>query len=239
LASTIELARTIARSQQFIRLSPLTFTENTANDPAFSNADWVMQTILAPPFAWRWNRASGYNPQTPTFTTAIGQSDYQVSLPNFGWLEKAVAYDPADGFKAYELQVALVLANETVANQPARISTQYDNGSGMQTFRIFPAPDKVYNVVLEFQNAAPLFVIETQTWAPIPDFMSYIYNSGFDYKSYEYMNDPRQQAAGQIFFTSLANAAEGLTESQRNLWLADKLNSIREMSKAQPGQQGR
>jgi len=239
MASTIELARTIARSQQFIRLSPLTFTENTANDPAFSNADWVMQTILAPPFAWRWNRASGYNPQTPTFTTAIGQSDYQVSLPNFGWLEKAVAYDPADGFKAYELKVLLVLGNETVTNEPTQISTQYDNGAGIQTFRIFPAPDKVYNVVLEFQNAAQLFTTTSQTWEPIPDYFSNIFNSGFDYKSYEYMADPRQGSAGQIFFTQLANAAEGLTESQKNIWLTEKINSLREMGKAQAGQQGR
>ena len=239
MASTIELARTIARSQQFIRLSPLTFTENTANDPAFSNADWVMQTILAPPFAWRWNRASGYNPQTPTFTTAIGQSDYQVSLPNFGWLEKAVAYDPVDGFKAYELKVLLVLGNETVTNEPTQISTQYDNGAGIQTFRIFPAPDKVYNVVLEFQNAAQLFTTTSQTWEPIPDYFSNIFNSGFDYKSYEYMADPRQGSAGQIFFTQLANAAEGLTESQKNIWLTEKINSLREMGKAQAGQQGR
>jgi len=89
-SSTIQLQRTIQRSQQYARLEPLLFAANTYNDPAFSNADWVMQTILAPPFAWRWNRTVEGTPSVPAFTTVVGQSDYKVSLPNFGWLEKAV-----------------------------------------------------------------------------------------------------------------------------------------------------
>ena len=234
MASTIQLARTIARSQQFIRLAPLTFTANTYNDPAFSNADWVMQTILAPPFAWRWNRM-GASPQVPTFVTVLGQTDYAVSSPNFGWVEKAVGYDPNNGYKAFELQVVLNLGAEPAANEPARISAQYDNTTGTITFRLFPAPDKVYNVVIESQNAAPLFTVETQTWAPIPDWMSYIYNTGFDARAYEYMNDPRYQGTMQLFYTQLAAASEGLTDSQKNIWLQDRINSIKEMGKAQRG----
>src|ERR1039458_1826896 len=102
MASTIQLQRTINRSQQMIRLSPLTFVANTDNDPAFSNADWVMQTILAPPFAWRWNRVES-TPTIPTFVTTPGITDYTVSLPNFGWIEKAVAFDPNNAYSAQEI----------------------------------------------------------------------------------------------------------------------------------------
>lgn len=232
MASTIELQRTIQRTQQFIRLAPLTFTENTNNDPAFSNADWVMQEILAPPLAWRWNR-SGASPQVPTFSTVIGQTDYPVSLPTFGWIEKATAYDPLNGFAAYELQNGLIYAADTLPNQPARIAAVFDNGDGLITFRIFPAPDKVYSIVVEFQNAAQLFTSPTQTWAPIPDYLSFIYNTGYDYRAEEYMSDPRAMSTGQLFYTQLANFAEGLTESQKNIWLADKVNSLREISKVQ------
>jgi hypothetical protein len=226
--STIQLERTIQRSSQYARLEPLIFAANTYNDPAFSNADWVMQTILAPPFAWRWNRTVEGSPSAPAFATVIGQSDYIVNLPTFGWLEKATAYNPSSGYDARELQVSLLLAEDTLPNQTARIAAQGDDGEGNITFRLFPAADEVYNVVLEFQNAAQLFTSTTQTWEPIPDYLSYLYNEGMDAKTFEYLSDPRFQTSLQLFLTNLASASEGLTESQKNIWLSDRLNSIRQ-----------
>jgi len=234
MASTIELSRTIALAQQFIRLSPLTFTSNTANDPAFSNADWVMQTILAPPFAWRWNRTTA-SPQNPTFTTVIGQTDYKIALPNFGWMEKATCYDPQNGYSAQELKIELITAGESLPNQPTRISAVADDGLGNITFRVFPAPDKVYEIVVEHQNAAQLFETTSQTWTPIPDYLSFLFNQGFQAKSYEYMNDPRFGPAMQLFYTQLTDVAEGLSESQKNIWLKDKLDSMRQMQAVQQG----
>ena len=234
-SSTIQLQRTINRSSQFARLEPLLFASNTNNDPAFSNADWVKQTILAPPFAWRWNRTIQGVPSAPAFATTVGVSDYTVSLPTFGWLEKAVLYDPQSGYVATELQVELLKGEDTLANVPQRIAAQLDDLEGNITFRIFPSPDQIYNVVLLFQNAATLFTDVTNTWTPIPDYMSYVYNQGVDYKTFEYLGDPRAQTSGQLFFQSLAQMAEGLTESQKNLWAADRLNSIRQQNMLQTG----
>lgn len=235
MTSTIQLQRTINLTQQFLRLAPLTFTENTANDPAFSNADWVKQFILSPSLGgWRWNRFSAL-PTIPTFITVQGQSDYVVALPNFGWIEKAVAYNPTDGVSAFELQNDLILAVDSTPNQPARISAQYDDGQGDITFRIFPAPDAAYNIVVDYQASASLFTEVTNTWAPIPDYLSYIYNEGFASKAYEYSNDPRFTAAMQLFLQHLADAAEGLDATQKNLWLADKLNTLRETARVQAG----
>lgn len=233
--STIQLERTIQRSSQYARLEPLVFAANTYNDPAFSNADWVMQTILAPPFAWRWNRTIEGSPSAPAFTTVIGQPDYSVNLPTFGWLEKAVAYDPKSGYFAFELQVQLLLGGETLANQPARIAAQYDDGAGNITFRLFPAPDQVYSVVLEFQNAAQLFTSVTDTWSPIPDYLSYVYNEGFDFRTFEYLGDSRSQSSGQLFYQSLSQMSEGLLDSQKNLWLSDKLATLRQSAAVQGG----
>ena len=234
-SSTIQLERTIQRSQQYARLEPLVFAANTFNDPAFSNADWVMQTILAPPFAWRWNRTVQGSPSAPAFTTTAGVSDYKISLPNFGWLEKASAYNPKGGYFAFELQVQLLLAEETLPNQMARIAAQGDDGEGNITFRLFPAPDDVYNVVLEFQNAAELFTATSDTWEPIPDYMSFVFNEGMDFRTFAYLSDPRAQFSGQLFYQSLAQMSEGLTESQRNLWLEDKLNTLRQTQFTQSG----
>lgn len=235
MASTIQLQRTINRSQQMIRLSPLTFSTNTANDPAFSNADWVKQFILAPPFAWRWNRFTGDSPSQPTFTCGIGTSDYSVSLPDFGWLEKGTGYDTVDGYRPFELKVELITAEDTKPNEPTIISAINDDGAGNITFRLFPAPDKEYSIVVEYQKAASLFTSTTQTWAPIPDYMSFIYNEGFDAKSYEYANDPRFNAAMQLFMQDLSANAEGLTSSQKNIWLEAKLNTVRQMQAVQSG----
>jgi len=205
-----------------------------SNDPAFSNADWVMQTILAPPFAWRWNRVTA-SPTAPTFVTNPGVSDYSVALPNFGWLEKAAAYDPNNGYFCFELQSELLKSIDTLQNQPTRISTQLDDGSGNITFRVFPAPDKIYNIVVEYQKSAPQFTSLSQTWAPVPDYMSNVYNSGFDAKSYEYVNDPRYPSALQMFFTSLSGVSQGLEAAEKNIWLGDRLASIRQTMAAQQG----
>lgn len=234
MASTIQLQRTINLAQQYQRLAPLTFAANTANDPAFSNADWVMQTILAPPMAWRWNRV-GATPTIPTFKTIVGVSDYKVSLPDFGWIEKAVAYDPSNAFIAYELQVELIKGLDTNSNQPQRIAAQYDDGAGNITFRIFPAADAIYNVVVEYQKSAPQFTLLTQTWAPIPDYLSYIVNEGFQGKAFDYSADPRGQVSMGLFFQNIAALNEGLSETEKNIWVADKLNTMRQTLAVQQG----
>jgi hypothetical protein len=233
--SSIQLSRTIARSSQYARLEPLLFASNTDNDPAFSNADWVKQTILAPPFAWRWNRTIEGSPSSPAFATTVGESDYSVNLPNFGWLEKAVLYDPNSGYNPTELQVELLKGEDTNPTVPQRIAAQLDDLNGNITFRLFPAPDQLYNVCLTYQNAATLFTSTTNTWTPIPDYMSYVYNLGMDFKTFEYLGDPRSQTSGQLFFQSLAQMSEGLSESQKNLWAQDRLNSIRQQSTTQSG----
>lgn len=221
-SSTITLERTLKVTQQFNWGALLTFTNPSSNDPGFTNADWVRQFILAPPFAWRWNR-------TNTDTTCVtGASDIVLPLSNFGWLEKAVITDPTDGNRAQELEIVLNLTQETVPNLPMRIAAQDDDGEGNITFRLMPPPDKEYGLTLISQNAPPLFAAATDTWAPIPDYLSYLYNQGMKALAYEYTDDSRYQIAIQIFMQQVVAANNGLTESQRNIFLSDRLNTARE-----------
>jgi hypothetical protein len=195
----------------------------SANDPALSNADWVRQFILSPPFAWRWNRV-----EVPTIRTQIGVSDYQVSLPSFGWIEKAVLFYPENGNIAQELEVENNLAPETVPNLPLKIAAQLDDDAGNITFRLSPAPDVAYNLSVITQKAAPTFVSLSDFWSPLPDFMSNVYNEGFLYRTFEYMNDPRTQEAYQIFMQSLIAINMGLTDDQKSIFLGDRLNKQRQ-----------
>jgi len=226
MASTIPLSRSVTLASSFIRYAPLTMS---ANDPALSNADWVRQFILSAPFAWRWNRA------VLEFPTEIGQSDYVVSTSNFGWIEKAVLSNPNDGDKTYELEVENNLAVESQPNQPTRISAQLDNDAGEITFRLVPAPDAEYNVEVTVQKAAPNFTQLTDTWTPIPDYFSYMYNTGFLAKNYEYMNDPRYLPTMQLFLQQVVSANEGLSDAAKNIFLTDRLDTQRQTQNVASG----
>lgn len=219
MASTIQLQRSVTLASAFVRYAPLVLS---ANDPALSNGDWVRQFILSAPFAWRWNRAK------TTFATIIGETDYLISLASFGWIEKAVIYFPENGNATNELEVANDLAVESNPNQPTKLSAQFDDDAGNITFRLSPAPDAVYNVEVTFQKAAPTFTDLSQTWSPLPDFMSYIYNQGMRAVTYEYINDPRYVAAFQLFTQQLVAANNGLTDAQKNIFLADRMNTQRQ-----------
>lgn len=229
MASTILLSRTIALAQQFVRNAPLTFTGPTDTDPALANADWVRQFILSPPFAWRWNRTE------TNITCVFGQTDYTVSLPTFGWIEKAIVTWNSNGEQTTELENSTNLAVESNPNLPTKISAQMDDDAGNITFRLSPAPDQPYVVTVMSQNAAPTFSATTQSWAPLPDYMSYLYNTGFQAKTYEYLADPRFQTIMQQFLQMVVSANTGLSESQKNIFLSDRINTTREQMSIQQG----
>ena len=69
MASTVTLAQTIQWSKGF--LSNIDTTVNNS-EPALSSANLIKQTILSPPFAWRWNRS------VTGFVTSVAVQDYMV-----------------------------------------------------------------------------------------------------------------------------------------------------------------
>src|SRR5271167_4930449 len=80
--TTITLAGSIAFAQTRIGYAPL--TTGTSNEPAITSANMVLQTILAPPFKWSWNRGSLIQ------QLVANQQDYTgISATTFGYAEKA------------------------------------------------------------------------------------------------------------------------------------------------------
>lgn len=226
MASTIQLQRTNTYASSFVRYAPLTMS---ADDPTFLNADWVRQFILSAPFAWRWNRA------VATFTCVAGKTDYVEALSDFGWIETAVSVNKADGYSSVQLEVALDLEVENRANLPQKISAQMDDGAGNITFRVLPAPDVPYVVTVTYQKASPVFANLTDTWSPLPDFLSYVYTQGFLAKTYEYLGDSRFQPAMSLFLQLIVSANQGLTDTQRTIFLTDRMNTAREQLAVQNG----
>jgi hypothetical protein len=229
MASTIPLSRTIALAQQFVRNAPLTFTGPTDNDPAFSNADWVRQFITAPPFAWNWNRVE------TQIQCVIGQTDYTVSLPTFGWIEKAIVTLVNDGSQTTELEISPNLAQENNPNLPTKISAQFEDGAGNITFRLSPAPDDLYVLTVMTQSAAGTFAATTDFWSPIPNYLVFLVNTGFQAKTYEYLADPRFVPTMQLFLQQVVAANTGLSETAKNIFLSDRIDTTREQLAVQQG----
>lgn len=225
MPSSNTLQRAINVAQNMIRQAPLTGVGQIANEPGLTIGDWTRQQILSPPFAWRWNR------NTTTLTCVPGQQDYQKNLPTFGWMEKAV---PVLSNQAYpELEIVNNLGEETQQNQPTRIASRLDDDNGNITFRLSPPPDLAYTIDISYQNSAPSFAALADTWAPIPDYMWYLVFQGFSAKTFLYMSDERFAFEEQMFLRMLIAASEGLSESQKNIFMADRFNTLRESSEVQ------
>jgi hypothetical protein len=213
-------------AQTYIRQAPLTFPALSApNDLAYLAGDWVRQFILSPPFAWRWNR------QVNTFTTTAGTQDYAESISNFGWIEKATLTDnTVSPALTTELAVQMDLGIEATQNQPVFLAPELDNNAGSITFRLSPVPDKVYTVTITSQNAPPNFANLTDTWSPLPDYLSYLYMQGFMAKSYEYFVDERFGSTMSLFVKQLVAANGGLDQTQVNLFLGQRIDLQREQN---------
>jgi hypothetical protein len=210
--STISLDFMVRYVRRFVFNNPLTFSGT--NDPAMDMGNWVRNTILQPPFAWRWNRA------TTQITLVTGQQDYSANLPNFGWLESATVVDTVSVPNAvYKLQISLNDETEIVDNQPSKIAARLDDGNGNITFRITPPPTANFTLAnLTYQNASPKFAKMSDTWAPIPDYFSNIIQTGLLAKAYEFCGDERYAPTLQMFVRSLIGANGGLTQTQVNIF---------------------
>lgn len=206
------LSKTIGWAQQF------NFNRNLAlgsgNEPAVTSANLVKQTILGPPFAWPWNR------DTVTFSCVIGQQDYPEASADFSWIEHASVKDTISTPNKYQdLQVQLRIPLDSNQSLPMHVAAQMDDGAGNITFRLQPVPDQTYPVSITVQEACVDFAATTDTWGPIPNRYAYIYNWGFLALMFLYADDPRFASANQKFVANLLGAAQGLTETQINIFL--------------------
>src|SRR5919108_3967054 len=175
MASTYSLQNTVNWASPIIFNKPL--SAGAGLEPALTNANLIFQTILGPPFIWRWNRA------TVNFTCNTGQAnpqDYPTSASAFNFIESAAVFStdsPATDIK--ELEIKRHLERTAEKARPNYISPEFDDNAGNITFRVTQSPDKNYPVTVTYQKKPTPFLSLAQTWAPIPDEMQYIYNNGF------------------------------------------------------------
>ncbi|HEX3682206.1 MAG TPA: hypothetical protein VHU83_06655 [Bryobacteraceae bacterium] len=147
------------------------------------------------------------------------------------------------GSNIFPLEIAETLSRGSEQGRPTFIALQTDDDAGNLTFRVLPAPDQSYSISVTYQVKAPLFSSLSQTWAPVPDFMEYIYNWGFLSLMLDYNDSSKAQRMRQLFVASLLGASEGLSEADKNLftyaWLGDMRQQQAGQLSTQLGNQGR
>ncbi len=222
MPSTITVQATINWSQAFLEQQPLLIN---GMEPALGSANLILQTILGPPFAWPWNRG--------IITYSTDEQDFmQSGLGNFGFLEGGTV-QPSDGGKAFEIAVKNVLHVDTNKARPQWCSPYIDDGAGNITFRFTPKPDQRYNAVLAFQRRAPILMSLGTTWAPLPDDKHYLAQWGFLAMMSLIGNDARFGEYNQKFVTGLLAAQGGLTDLERNIFLANWTRVLSQMQGTQ------
>lgn len=223
MSSSVTLQNTTNWALSYLEQQPVLIN---GMEPALSSSNLVLQTVLGPPFAWPFNR------KMISFTTAV-QDNVQTGLSDFGFLEGGTV-QAATG-KAWEISVKNLLLTDVQQARPQFCSPLLDDGMGGITFRLGPAPDQSYTVILPYQRKAPTMMSMASTWAPIPDERAYICQWGFLALLSLISNDARFNEYNAKFITSLLGAQGGLTDMERNIFLA---NWTRVMSQLQGVQLG-
>ena len=158
---------------------------------------------------------------TGGLVTSSTTQDYTLPVPDLSHIEHASVLDISRPTAPKWIQLAVKdgLALESNAARPEFIEPHAQDAAGNVSFRVMPAPNLAYPVSIHIQKTAPNITSLNQTWAPIPDFMQYIYNQGFLAAMYSFSDDPRAPQAHQRFTTGLLGRASGLTAIERNIFL--------------------
>lgn len=206
----ITLTSTINWAAPFLQFKPQTLGSSNT-EPAVTSANIILSTMLGPPFKWRWNRT------TLNITTNVGTQDYLSNVSDFGFLESAsIATSNATTFELSNNRLFLPISNQQA--RPEFIAPTTESGGNI-TFRFLSVPNTASNVTVTYQKKATLMSNVNSTWAPIPDEYSYIYNHGYLGLMFMYADDPRFNVEIGRFKASLIGASEGLTQTEKDVFL--------------------
>ncbi len=220
------LSMTICASINFVlpilKMQPVYVTEQ---EPALTAANIVLQTMLAPPFKWAFNR------RTVTFSTAIGQTDYVQTLPNWGFLETQWLVDPTGTIHQLGGKAALAVSSDK--GRPTELAIQYDDNANGITFRLKNAPDKVYVINADYQAAASNIQSFAATWGVVSDQFGFVYNLGFLTILSLLVNDSRFPIFERWFLGRLLGVQDGITDQERDIFLGNWMNLSKTVTRAQ------
>jgi hypothetical protein len=227
---TRNIQSSILFASPFIGYQPANISNG---EPAINAANLIKQTMLGAPFTWPWNRVA-FEISIPTidpYADVSQAQDYAINTVRFAFLEKAWLTDPVTG-EVKPLTIVSSLAAESAVMRPQSIAVQAQDDDSV-TLRINSLPDRNY-FLNGFYQQTPLPVTSTaSSWAPIPDHLSYIYDWGFLGMLSMITKDVRQALFQQKFVSHLLGAQDGITATQRNIFIGEWLALMSETGRNQ------
>lgn len=209
----------------------------TSNMPMVGIASVVRNIILAAPFQWRFNRNVNSD-----IDTVKGTQDYNEAISDFGFLEKATLTDVQGKiWEIKDIKNNEPLAVSTTEARPQSVAVEGDDGAGNLVFRFSAVPEAVYEVGLIYQKSPVKFTATTDSWGPIPDSFSDVYNNlclGYYMDSCQDGRAPQYIARG---IAGLLARSQGLSAMDKALFAQSYMNfnmqEILNQLKTQQGQQ--
>lgn len=173
--------------------------------------------------------------------TNVGAIPNASPAYNFGWIENASVQDPTSS-KWIQIENKVDLALDAASSRPQFIAAEILGTLGI-TFRLMPVPDKAYPVAITLQQSASLITSLNQTWSPLPDDLGYVYNTGLLAWAFDFADDNRAAQKRQEFVARLLGAAQGLSATEVDVFLANfnalSLDPVQRQIQLQQGNQGR
>jgi hypothetical protein len=198
-------------------------------EPGIFAGNLVLQTILAPPFRWPFNRRSFQ------FPTQTGLTDYPVPIPDFGFIETQWISDSTG--KNFALNGAISLGKDSTQSRPTLIAPQYNDNQGTITFRVKNTPDAVYTVAGDYQRSPGLISSPASMWDVVPDYFAHVYNLGFLAFLSLLVNDSRFPVFERWFLARILSLQDGLDDQARDLFLSNWMNMTRTVMRSQAATQ--
>lgn len=168
-----------------------------------------------------WNGAIG---ATTTdngviWTSSLG-SDYVQSLADFGFIEQAIV-QPVAGGTVWDIpNKTQELTQGSESGRFTSIAPYLDDNQGNITFRFMPSkPLESSQVTVTYQKRMSLLTSLTSVW-PIPDMYSHIFETGFLGMTWLFSDDPRSTYLLQRFAAQILAISDGLTEQEKNSFMA-------------------
>jgi hypothetical protein len=210
------------------------------NEPALTAANLTKQTMLGPPFKWAWNRGTFHLELDST--ESAWEQDYLFALPDFHFIESIWITD-TNGKVSEIKNIVQSLTSESSVKRPSSAAINSVDDNGNVTLRLNTLPDQAYMIDGNYQRAPFLMSSLANSWSPIPDHLSFVYDWGFLGFVSLLTKDARAPIFLGKFAAHLLGAQDGLTSTQRNIFLGNFLEVLsaptREQMAMQQGTQSR
>ena len=134
-------------------------------------------------------------------------------ITDFGWLCACTIVDynnsaPIQPIR--HLDAVRDVAPTSQSGVPSKIAVIQDLGTGVLRIRFTLVPgSRPWLVQPIYQKRAPLKTALTDTWAPFPDELSYVYRQGFLSRGYRYIESKRSEVEEQKFELAIRKALGG------------------------------